>query len=76
MLAPQMMGPPYLAPPEVPLDRAAALRVAFDETMTDPAFLAEAHKLGIDISPLSRQCDPRPDQKSLRYVTIGCCDGA
>jgi tripartite-type tricarboxylate transporter receptor subunit TctC len=53
VLAPQTMGRPYLAPPEVPLDRAAALRAAFDETMTDPAFLAEAHKLGIEISPLT-----------------------
>ena len=53
VLAPQMMGRPYLAPPEIPLDRAAALRVAFDQTMTDPAFLAEASKLGIEVSPLT-----------------------
>ena len=29
------------------------LRKAFDATMTDPAFIAEANKLQIDIEPVS-----------------------
>ena len=29
-------------PPEVPRDRVDAMRQAFDDTMTDPAFLADA----------------------------------
>jgi tripartite-type tricarboxylate transporter receptor subunit TctC len=37
--------------PGVPKDRVAALRKAFEETMKDPAFLAEAQKRKISISP-------------------------
>ncbi|HEU0072215.1 MAG TPA: tripartite tricarboxylate transporter substrate-binding protein [Alphaproteobacteria bacterium] len=47
-----VMGRPFLAPPEVPADRAAALRKAFDDTMKDPAFLEETAKLRLDIDPL------------------------
>jgi tripartite-type tricarboxylate transporter receptor subunit TctC len=43
---------PFLAPPDIPADRLAALRQAFDQTMTDPDFLAEAGKAGLDIHPL------------------------
>jgi hypothetical protein len=46
-------GRPILAPPDVPPDRIAILRQAFDRTMTDPAFLAEAAKLNMDIKPLA-----------------------
>jgi tripartite-type tricarboxylate transporter receptor subunit TctC len=38
-------------PPGVPQDRVDALRAAFDATMTDPAFLAEAQKLQLPIEP-------------------------
>jgi len=38
----QQVGRPYVAPPNVPADRLAALRGAFADTMNDPAFLAEA----------------------------------
>src|SRR5262245_4353411 len=37
--------------PGVPADRVAALRKAFDDTMKDPAFLADAKKRGLDIDP-------------------------
>jgi tripartite-type tricarboxylate transporter receptor subunit TctC len=47
------MARPYLAPPGVPLDRAEALRAAFAAAHRDPAFLAEADKLGVDISPVT-----------------------
>jgi tripartite-type tricarboxylate transporter receptor subunit TctC len=46
------MARPYAAPPGVPADRLAALRSAFDAAHRDPAFLADAEKLGIDISPV------------------------
>ncbi len=39
--------------PGTPADRVEALRRAFDATMKDPAFLAEAAKATLDISPLS-----------------------
>ncbi len=37
--------------PGVPADRVAALRKAFDELMKDPAFLADAKKRGLEITP-------------------------
>lgn len=52
-LAPQAMARPFVAPPGLPADRAKALQTAFDETMKDPDFLAEAKKLHLDVSPMS-----------------------
>ena len=43
---------PVIAPPGVPPERVAALREAFDATMKDPLFLAEAGKIGLEIAPL------------------------
>jgi len=39
--------------PDTPPERVAALRRAFDATMRDPEFLAEADKALLDIAPLS-----------------------
>lgn len=39
--------------PGVPAERVTALRRAFDATMKDPQFLAEAHKAKMDISPMT-----------------------
>jgi tripartite-type tricarboxylate transporter receptor subunit TctC len=47
------MGRPMLAPPNVPAERVKALRDAFDATMKDPAYLADAEKQKMDIRPLS-----------------------
>jgi tripartite-type tricarboxylate transporter receptor subunit TctC len=52
IFARQVMGRPYLAPPGVPQDRADALRKAFMDTMTDKAFLADAEKAQIEITPV------------------------
>ncbi len=46
------LGCPFLAPPGIPADRAAILRQAFDETMKDPAFLAEAMKADLEVAPI------------------------
>ncbi len=51
----QIMGRPFMAPPGLPADRAAALRTAFDETMKDPEFVAEATARGQEVSPVSGQ---------------------
>jgi tripartite-type tricarboxylate transporter receptor subunit TctC len=48
----QEMARPVFAPPDVPADRAAALRAAFDATMKDPEFLADAARSSIDIDPI------------------------
>jgi hypothetical protein len=45
-------GRPILAPPDMPAERVAILRQSFDRTMADPAFLADAAKLNMDIKPL------------------------
>jgi tripartite-type tricarboxylate transporter receptor subunit TctC len=47
------IGRPFFVPPGVPADRVAALRKAFDETMKDAQFLAEAKKLKIDIDAMT-----------------------
>jgi tripartite-type tricarboxylate transporter receptor subunit TctC len=49
----QVMGRPFAAPPGVPEDRVAALRAAFDQTMDDPEFRAEAEKQGLEINPVN-----------------------
>ena len=46
------MARPLAFPPEVPRDRVDAMRQAFDDTMTDPAFLADAKKIGLPVSPM------------------------
>src|SRR5262247_2890763 len=53
MLARLEYGRPFFLPPNVPAALVAALRRAFDATMKDPAYLAEADKLKIDVEPLS-----------------------
>ena len=46
-------GRPFFMPPNVPAERVAAIRRAFDATMKDKEFLAEADKLKIEIDPLA-----------------------
>ena len=53
ILTSQETARPFAAPPGLPADRAATLRAAFDSTMKDPEFLAEAKKLNLDVNPLS-----------------------
>jgi tripartite-type tricarboxylate transporter receptor subunit TctC len=53
LLASQAMARPFAAPPGIPNDRKAALVDAFDQTMKDPDFLAEARKLDFEVRPVS-----------------------
>ncbi|MFL6802586.1 MAG: Bug family tripartite tricarboxylate transporter substrate binding protein [Xanthobacteraceae bacterium] len=46
-------GRPFFMPPQVPTERVAAVRRAFDAAVKDPAYLADAEKLKIDVDPLS-----------------------
>jgi len=55
IFARQALGRPFMGPPGVPQDRAAALQSAFMATMKDKAFLAEADKAQLEITPLSGQ---------------------
>ncbi|MDH3242680.1 MAG: hypothetical protein OEO83_18660 [Alphaproteobacteria bacterium] len=45
------MARPYAAPPGLPAERTKLLRAAFTAAQKDPAYLADAKKLRIDISP-------------------------
>ena len=49
----QTMGRPFTAPPGLPAERLAALRTAFDKTMADPAFKADAEKAKLELNPKS-----------------------
>lgn len=44
---------PFAAPPDIPSDRREALIQAFNETMSDPEFLAEAKARDIDVIPVN-----------------------
>jgi tripartite-type tricarboxylate transporter receptor subunit TctC len=49
IVSPNLFARPFAAPPAVPADRLAALRKAFDETVTDPDYLAEAKARGLHV---------------------------
>jgi tripartite-type tricarboxylate transporter receptor subunit TctC len=51
VFAQQLMAWPIVAPPGVPPERIAALRAAFDKTMTDPDFLAAAGQQKLEVNP-------------------------
>jgi tripartite-type tricarboxylate transporter receptor subunit TctC len=50
-----VFGRPYILPPDVPADRVALLRKAFDATMKDKGFLADAKKSRLDVDSVSGQ---------------------
>jgi tripartite-type tricarboxylate transporter receptor subunit TctC len=47
------IGRALIAPPQIPADRLAVLREAFDKLVKDPEFLAAAEKRGAEIDPTS-----------------------
>lgn len=49
------VGRTIVAPPGIPADRLKALRAAFDKTMKDPGFLADAKKRRANIDPATGQ---------------------
>jgi tripartite-type tricarboxylate transporter receptor subunit TctC len=48
--APQAMGRPFAAPPNIPAERKVTLLQAFDEMMRDPELLAEAAREQMDVN--------------------------
>ena len=52
VFAPTAFAWPIVAGPGVPAERIAELRKAFDATMKDPEFLADARKLDIESEPI------------------------
>jgi len=59
------IGRALMGPPEIPAGRVKLLRDAFQATMKDPEFLAEAAKLEVDIEPLSGEALAALVQKTL-----------
>ena len=51
--APLALGTAFYVPPDIPSDRLAALRDAFQKMLVDPQFKAEADKMGLFINPRS-----------------------
>jgi tripartite-type tricarboxylate transporter receptor subunit TctC len=49
----QTMARPYVAPPGVPPARLQALQRAFEATMRDPAFLADARRQDLEVQPVT-----------------------
>ncbi|HEU0070950.1 MAG TPA: tripartite tricarboxylate transporter substrate-binding protein [Alphaproteobacteria bacterium] len=47
------VGRPIGTTPGVPAERVTALRKAFDTTLTDPDFIADATKIGAEINPMN-----------------------
>jgi tripartite-type tricarboxylate transporter receptor subunit TctC len=52
---PYLVGRPFAGPPDMPADRARALQSAFIETARDKAFVDEARRLKIDVTPLNAE---------------------
>jgi tripartite-type tricarboxylate transporter receptor subunit TctC len=52
LLARQILGRPFFGPPGIPEDRKQALRKAFDDTMRDADFTAEAAKIELEVNPV------------------------
>jgi tripartite-type tricarboxylate transporter receptor subunit TctC len=59
------IGRALALPPGVPAGRVKALQDAFDATMADPSFVAEAKKARIEVRPLSAQAMEPALQKLL-----------
>ena len=51
--SPPALGRPFFTTQDVPPERVAALRQAFEATMKDEAFLAEAKQLSLEMSPMT-----------------------
>ena len=52
IFARQIMGRPFMAPPNVATDRVKALREGFWATMQDKEFLEETEKAKLEITPV------------------------
>jgi len=46
-----VIGRPFVTSPGVPAERVALLRRAFDAMLSDPAYLEDSRKAGLDVSP-------------------------
>jgi tripartite-type tricarboxylate transporter receptor subunit TctC len=66
IFARQLWGRPFLTTPGVPQARLAALRAAFDATIKDPKFIAEADKMRHEINAVSGAAVQRGVERIFR----------
>ena len=50
---PQELGRPFLMPPDTPKVMVNVIRRAFEETLRDPLFLADAQRALLEVDPVS-----------------------
>ena len=67
------MSRPFVAPPGIPAERFDALETAFVAVHRDPQFLADAQKLGLDISPVDGK-DVRDAIERMAHVSPATFD--
>jgi tripartite-type tricarboxylate transporter receptor subunit TctC len=53
LMAPEKLGRPFMVSGRVPAERVAVLRRAFDATVADPAFVQDAEKLRLTVTPMN-----------------------
>lgn len=53
VVAQQAFGRPFILPPDVPAERLAILRKAFDAALADPALKKEFGKTGAELAPMA-----------------------
>jgi len=53
LMAPEKLGRPFMVSGRVPTERLAVLRQAFTATVADPAFVRDAEKLRLTVTPMS-----------------------
>jgi tripartite-type tricarboxylate transporter receptor subunit TctC len=78
VFARQRLAWPFVAPPDMPADRVKMLRDAFEATMNDPEFIAEADKMnlehvlvkGADIEQLIARVYSLPEDSVQRLRTM------
>ena len=78
------IGKPVVAGPGVPPDRVAALRAAFDAAVHDPTAVADAHRIHLELLPISGRklndiiadmnATPKPIRDKLGSVLGGLFD--
>ncbi len=67
LLASNAFAWPFVAPPGVPADRISILRQAFDATMKDPSFLADAKQSRLEVNPLGGEAMQAMIERILGY---------
>jgi tripartite-type tricarboxylate transporter receptor subunit TctC len=80
MVGPTAMARPFVAPPGLPADKATLLRRAFDATMADPEFRAEAGRVQADLAPSTGEdvqklvariyATPRPVIERIKKILV------